>query len=63
MLQPVAQSDGSVVPITGPAAKFARTPVAVRSGARALGADDDAILGEAGLDDAAIAALRRDGVI
>jgi formyl-CoA transferase len=63
MLQPVAQSDGSVVPITGPAAKFARTPVAVRSGARALGADDDAILGEAGLDAAAIAALRRDGVI
>jgi formyl-CoA transferase len=63
MLQPVEQTDGSVLPITGPAAKLSRTPIGVRSGARALGADDDAVLAEAGLDAAAIDALRRDGVI
>lgn len=63
MLQPVVQADGSVMPITGPAAKLSRTPIGVRSGARALGADADAVLFEAGLDAAAIAALRRAGVI
>lgn len=63
MLQPAAQSDGSVAPVTGPAAKLSRTPTRVRSGARALGADADAVLAEAGLDAAAIAALRRDGVV
>lgn len=63
MLQPVVQADGSVLPITGPAAKLSRTPIGIRSGARALGADDDAVLAEAGLDADAIAALRRDGVI
>jgi formyl-CoA transferase len=36
MLQPTPLEDGSIVPITGPAAKFSRTPTRVRSGAPAL---------------------------
>jgi formyl-CoA transferase len=63
MLQDVAQSDGTTQPITGPAAKLSRTPIRVRSGAPALGADNDAVLREAGYDEEAIAALRRSGVV
>ena len=63
MLQDVAQSDGSTQPITGPAAKLSRTPIRVRSGAPALGADNDAVLREAGYDDEAIAELRKAGVV
>ena len=37
------------VPITGPAAKLSRTPLAVRSAAPALGAHNDEILDELGV--------------
>jgi formyl-CoA transferase len=63
MLPPVPQEGGASVPITGPAAKLSRTPLAVRSGAPALGQHSDEVLREAGYDDAAIAALRASGVI
>jgi len=44
MLQETTQEDGSRAPITGPAAKFSRTPMRIRSGSPALGAHNDAIL-------------------
>ncbi len=50
MLQNVAQEDGKLAPITGPAAKFSRTPTRVRSGSAALGAHTDEILTELGVD-------------
>jgi formyl-CoA transferase len=49
MLQVVAQEDGTPVPVTGPPAKLARTPVRVRTSAPALGAHTDEILAELGL--------------
>jgi formyl-CoA transferase len=63
MLQPVIQEDGSEAPIVGPAAKLARTPVAVRSGAPALGAHTDAILEDLGYDADARGRLREAGAI
>jgi formyl-CoA transferase len=63
MLQDVAQEDGTTAPITGPAAKLSRTPLRVRSGAPALGAHSDEVLREAGFDAAAIAELRKLGVV
>jgi crotonobetainyl-CoA:carnitine CoA-transferase CaiB-like acyl-CoA transferase len=62
MLQATTLSDGSSVPLTGPAAKFSRTPTRVRAGAPALGADTQAILQRLGYDDEAIAQLRTDGI-
>jgi formyl-CoA transferase len=50
MLQEVAQEDGKTAPITGPAAKFSRTPTRVRTGSPALGAHTDEILAELGID-------------
>jgi formyl-CoA transferase len=63
MLQPTPQPDGSVVPVTGPAAKLSRTPLRVRSAAPALGAHDDEILEELGYDAPARARLRAARVI
>ncbi|HTR60264.1 MAG TPA: CoA transferase [Candidatus Binataceae bacterium] len=63
MLQETVQEDGSTAPIVGPAIKFSRTPTKVRSGARALGADNDQILGELGIDCAARDRLRSAKVI
>lgn len=48
MLQPTVVSDGSVIPITGPAAKFSRTPTKVRTAAQPLGADTSRVLKELG---------------
>ena len=47
MLQEV-ERNGARVPITGPAAKLSRTPIRVRSAARDLGADTEAVLAELG---------------
>ncbi len=63
MLQPTALEDGSIAPITGPAAKFSRTPTRVRTGAPALGQHSDEILAELGFDAAARSALRVSGIV
>jgi formyl-CoA transferase len=63
MLQETQQADGSVAPITGPAAKFSRTPTRVRAGAPALGGHDDEILQGLGLSASEVADLRGKGVI
>lgn len=63
MLQTTALSDGTTAPLTGPAAKFSRTPVRIRDGARELGADNAEVLGELGLDDETLTELREQGVI
>jgi formyl-CoA transferase len=63
MLQPTEQADGTSVPITGPAAKFSRTPTRVRRGAPATGQHDDEILGELGLSVGDIEALRESGAV
>ncbi|MPY94261.1 MAG: CoA transferase [Acidimicrobiia bacterium] len=63
MLQDATLEDGSVARLTGPAAKFSRTPTRVRHAAHALGEDTDDILREVGLDDDAIGKLRADGLV
>jgi formyl-CoA transferase len=63
MLQETSVEGQRGVPVVGPAAKFSRTPTSVRSGAPALGAHTDEILGELGVDAEEREALRRDGVI
>ncbi|MCP3919562.1 MAG: CoA transferase [bacterium] len=61
MLQRASGPDAP--PITGPAAKFSRTPTRVRHEAPELGADNDEILEELGLDAPSRRALRDAGVI
>jgi formyl-CoA transferase len=63
MLQDTRQADGSTIPITGPAAKFSRTPTRVRTAAPALGAHDEDILHALDLSTADIERLREKGVI
>ncbi len=65
MLQetPHASDETSRVPITGPAAKFSRTPTRVRTAAPELGAHNDEILEELGIDTEQRLELRRTGVI
>jgi formyl-CoA transferase len=63
MLQETLHPNGSSIPITGPAAKFSRTPTRVRSGAPAVGAHDEEILRGLGLTPAEIERLRENGVI
>src|SRR5258708_15949399 len=63
MLQQVPQEDGKLAPITGPAAKFSRTPTRIRSGAAALGAHTDEILEDLGIDAEARKRLRESGVV
>jgi formyl-CoA transferase len=63
MLQDTPLSDGTVVPLTGPATKFSRTPARIRSAAPALGAHTEEILKETGYSAAEIAALRAQGII
>ncbi len=63
MLQEVEQEDGEKAPITGPAAKFSRTPIRVRKRAAALGEHNDEILTELGFDATARERLRSIKVI
>jgi formyl-CoA transferase len=63
MLQPLRLEDGSVVPITGPAAKLSRTPTRLRTAAPALGEHTEAILEELGLAPAEREKLRLSGVL
>jgi formyl-CoA transferase len=62
MLQEV-ERNGARIPITGPAAKLSRTPIRVRSAARDLGADTEAVLAELGLSREERRALRDSGVV
>jgi crotonobetainyl-CoA:carnitine CoA-transferase CaiB-like acyl-CoA transferase len=63
MLQPVSLSGGVEVPLTGPAAKFSRTPTRVRSPAPGLGEHTDEVLGELGLSETEVEQLRQEGVL
>ena len=63
MMQPTPQEGGVTAPIVGPAAKFSRTPVQVRTGAPALGAHNEEILDGLGIDAAARERLKSAGVI
>ncbi|MGY9075539.1 MAG: CaiB/BaiF CoA transferase family protein [Acidimicrobiales bacterium] len=63
MLQDVEFHNGTRGPITGPAAKFSRTPTRVRRAAPAPGADTEEILTRIGLDPDQIVALRAAGII
>lgn len=58
MLQPISVAGGSEVPLTGPAAKFSRTPTRVRSAAPTLGEHTDVLLAHLGYTAAQIADLR-----
>jgi formyl-CoA transferase len=65
MLQRVSGGAGEseAPPITGPAAKFSRTPTKIRTSAPGLGAHNDEILEELGIDGEQRRALREAGVI
>jgi formyl-CoA transferase len=63
MLQEMVLSDGSTAPLTGPAAKFSRTPTRVRAAAPRAGADTDEVLAEIGLDEEERQRLRKFGAI
>jgi formyl-CoA transferase len=63
MLQATSVEGNARIPVVGPAAKFSRTPVRVRSGAPALGAHNDEILAELGIDPSERAELKSGGVI
>ena len=47
MLQTVRLSDGAEAPLTGPSAKFSRTPTRIRTPAPAIGQHNDVLLGGA----------------
>ena len=63
MLQPIEQEDGKTVPITGPAAKFSRTPTKVRTRAAKLGEHTEEILEQIGIDPSERKRLREAKVI
>lgn len=63
MLQTVTLCDGNDAPLTGPAAKFSRTPTRVRWAAPVPGAHNADVLGELGYEPAALDQLRAEGVI
>lgn len=62
-VQTVTASDGTKQILPTPAAKFSRTPIRVRSAARDVGQDTDAVLIELGLTKDEVASLRESGVI
>lgn len=63
MLQPTQLQNGSTAPITGPAAKFSRTPTRVRTPAPDIGEHTDTVLNEIGLSSEAVKRLRDQGII
>jgi formyl-CoA transferase len=62
MMQTVTFDDGTSAPITGPAAKFSRTPTKVRSAAPSMGQHTDEVLTELGLDEDRRRALAQAGI-
>ena len=63
MLQEVPLSDGQIAPLTGPAAKFSRTPTQIRSPAPVIGQNNTDILQGLGYSAEQIAELAAHGVI
>ena len=63
LLQQTTLIDGSSAPLTGPAAKFSRTPVRVRHGAPRPNQHTDEILEEVGVTKEQLAKLRDAGII
>ena len=63
MLAPVDDPDLGPVRMPGPLFRMSETPGGVRWTGRALGADTDEVLAEAGVDGARLAALRERGVV
>ena len=63
LLQETKLVDGSFAPLTGPAAKFSRTPVKVRHGAPLPNQHTDEILAEVGVTREQLDALRAAGII
>ncbi len=63
MLQPTRLNDGSEIPLTGPAAKFSRTPTRVRSPAPAIGQHSEIWLQRLGYTAEQIADLRNRGIV
>lgn len=63
MLVDVTLSDGTTAPLTGPAAKFSRTPTTIRNGAPVSGTHTDEVLTELGVTDEELGRLRKAGVI
>ena len=63
MLISVQLSDGSTQPITGPAAKFSRTPTSIRRPAPSLGQHSREVLAEVGIGDERFEQLRLDGIV
>jgi formyl-CoA transferase len=63
MLQETVLSNGTKAPLTGPAAKFSRTPTRVRFPAPKAGSDTEEVLAELGIDAAELARLRAAGAI
>ena len=62
MLVEVELSDGTKAPLTGPAAKFSRTPTTIRRAAPALGEHSEEVLAEVGVDPERFRQLRLDGI-
>ncbi len=63
MLQTVTLSDGSEAPLTGPAAKFSRTPTRIRDRAATLGEHTRDVLGSVGYSPEALEKLNESGAI
>jgi len=63
MIRRIALPDGGTLAVPGVVPKLSATPGEIAGGGPALGEHTDAVLREAGYDDAAIAALREAGVI
>ena len=63
MLQQVTLSDGHSVPLTGPAAKFSRTPTRIHNAAPKLGENNAEIYGSLGLSEEQQEVLKKEGVL
>jgi crotonobetainyl-CoA:carnitine CoA-transferase CaiB-like acyl-CoA transferase len=64
LLQPLARPDGSAIPLVANPIRMSATPPSPRRAPPSLGADTDHVLARyAGLEPAAIAALRRDRLV
>ena len=63
MLQKRTDARGNTVPLTGPAAKFSRTPTRIRSAAPELGGQNREILAELGIGEDDLKSLHDRGII